>query len=117
MAPSTLQALGAFALLAPFLAIFLLTAYYFAQRAYWRRHEPLRRRLPGAYVSTLALGMAVQILQVFYQPSVEFEIQAKLVEQVEDEDEREPDSSTKHLLSQFRRIRRGDPVDTLVVRL
>lgn len=114
---SILQALGALAMLAPFLTIFGLFIYYFLLRVNFRRRRRRGKRFSGTYPSTFALGMAFQFLQVFYQPTTAFEIQAKLVEDVEEDDQGDPETPEKHLHRQLRRIRRGEQIDTLVLRL
>jgi len=113
---SILGALSAFAMMAPFLTIFGILVYYFVRRSVWRRKMRRGERCLGYYPSTFALGMAFQLLQVFYQPTVAFGIEAKLVEKEED-DEGDPESPMKHLRRQLKRIRRGEQVDKLVVRL
>jgi len=117
MDPSNLDAVGSLALLAPFLMIFVVTVYCFLRRALLKRRHRARIPHSGTYSSSLALGMAFQILQVFYQPNIVHEIQAKLVERVEEDDEGDPETPEKHLHRQFRRIRRGEPIDMLVLRL
>lgn len=114
---STLQVLGALAMLAPFLTIFGLLVYYCLRRVTFRHQKRRGRRPSGTYPSTFALGMAFQILQVFYRPDIAFEIEAKLVEKVEEDDEGDPETPTVHLHRQLRRIRHGEPVETLVLRL
>lgn len=112
-----LDALSMLGMAAPFLVIAsLLARYQFRRTAfkYARRSGKPRR---GTYPSSAALVMAFQFLQVFYRPNIVHEIQAKLVEEVDEDDEGDPETPAKHLHRQLRRIRRGDPVDTLVVRL
>ncbi|HVC45641.1 MAG TPA: hypothetical protein VND90_00205 [Terracidiphilus sp.] len=117
MSLSILDALGAFATMAPFLAILGILVYYFARRAVLRRNLRKGKRPSGSYPSTFALGMAFQLLQVYYRPAVSYEVQVRLVEKEEDDDEGDPESPIKHLHRQLKRIRRGQPVDNLVVRI
>ncbi|MGA8729196.1 MAG: hypothetical protein WB608_10640 [Terracidiphilus sp.] len=112
-----LQALGSLALVAPFLAIFAVFAHYHLRRAIWKRKRRLGKSLPGFCPSTFALGTALQLMPTFYRPSMDFAIKARLVEVVEEDDEGDPEKPAKHLHRQLRRIRRGEPVDTLVVKL
>jgi hypothetical protein len=110
------DALSGLASSAPFFAIFAILIYYSLRRATWKR--ALRRgEKPMGWYPTASLGSAFQILQTFYQPSVEHSIEAREVEDVAEDDEGEPETPLKHFHRQLRRIRQGEPVDTLVWRL
>jgi hypothetical protein len=54
---------------------------------------------------------------MFYRPSLEFAIKARAVQVVEEDDDSDPEKPAKHLHRQLRRIRRGEPVETLIVKL
>lgn len=65
------------------------------------------------------LGAALMFLSIAYRPNHAFTAKAQIVEQ-EDQDDDEnggPDTPQRHLMRQLRRVRRGEPVDTLVWRL
>lgn len=100
-----------FAMYMPFLAIVLILCHYFALRLRWR----LSRR--GFCPSVLALGMAFQFMQVFHRPSMEHVLEAKQEDDADEDDNGDPDAPHKHLHRQLRRIRRGQHVDRLQVRL
>jgi hypothetical protein len=108
---------GNLALASPFLAIVAILVHYFLRRAIFRRNQRLGRKNAGFCPSSFALGTALQLMPTFYRPSIEFAIKARLVEVVEEDDEGDPEKPAKHLHRQLRRIRRGDPVETLVVKL
>jgi hypothetical protein len=55
--------------------------------------------------------------QIFYRPSLTHVVEAREDAEVEKEDEGEPESLSKQLLRQLLRIRRGEPVERLVLRL
>jgi hypothetical protein len=107
---------GIFAGALPFLAIVLLLVHFVLLRLRWRFNKRLGRRL-GYYPSTFALGMALQFLQVFYRPSVAHVVEAKLDEDADEDESGEPETLAKQLHRQLRRIRRGERVDRLVLRL
>ena len=109
--------LSMFAFNAPFLVIALILAHYVLRRAGWRRNKRLGKRNLGFYPSSFALGMALQFIQVFYRPSVDYVLEAKQDEDAEEDDEGDPESLTKQLDRQLKRIRRGEPIDRLVLRL
>jgi hypothetical protein len=48
---------------------------------------------------------------------MDFAIKARAVEVIEEDDEGDPEKPAKHLHPQLRRIRRGEPVDTLEIKL
>jgi hypothetical protein len=102
---------------APFLAIVSILAYYVLRRAVWRQGKRLGWKSLGYYPSSLALGMALQFMQVFHRPSTAYVLEARQNEDVEEDDEGDPENLRKQLHRQLRRIRRGEPVDQLVLRL
>lgn len=66
-----------------------------------------------------AFGAAFLFLSTAYRPNHAFMARAQIVQR-EDEDEDDeggPDTARKHLLRQLRRIRNGEQVDRLVLRL
>jgi hypothetical protein len=48
---------------------------------------------------------------------VDFAIEARLQEEVEEDDQGDPETPEKHFNGQLRRIRRSEPVETLELRL
>lgn len=101
----------------PVLTIGVLLGVYVSRRAVWKRGKRLGRTSLGYYPSAFALGMALQIFQAYYRPTTDYVVAVKLVEDAEDDDEGDPETPTRHMNRQLRRIRRGEPIDTLVFRL
>jgi hypothetical protein len=95
----------------PFLAILLILCHYFALRFRWR----VFRR--GFCPSALALGMAFQFMQIFHRPSTEYVLEAKQEEDADEDDNGDPDFPQKHLNRQLKKIRRGEHLERLEVRL
>ena len=89
---------------APFLIIALIVGYQQMQRVRWVRTSRVGRRLFG-------------IQQAFWRPSLAHAIEAREQAAVEEDDEGEPETPAKHLNRQLRRIRRGEPVERLELRL
>ncbi len=108
---------GSLALASPFLAIVAIFVHYFLRRAVFRRNQRLGRKNTGFCPSSFALGTALQLIPMFYRPSLEFAIKARAVQVVEEDDDSDPEKPAKHLHRQLRRIRRGEPVETLIVKL
>jgi hypothetical protein len=102
---------------APFLTIGAILVYYCLLRARWRLNQRSGRKNSGFCPSSFALGMAFQFIQVFYLPSVDNVIEVMQNEDADENDEGDPESPTKQLNRQYKRIRRGEPVDRLVLRL
>jgi len=100
-----------FAMYLPFLAVVLILCHYGVLRLRWR---VLRR---GFCPSALALGMAFQFMQVFHRPSMVHVIEEKQKEDADQDDQGGPDSPQKHLHRQLRRIRHGQHVERLQVKL
>ena len=86
----------------------------------WKEKDPkLRRRGIRFSARNTAMGFAFLPLGILYRPSL-VEVAKAQIRQQEDADEDDngdPDSPRKHLLRQLRRIRRGERVETLFLRL
>jgi len=102
---------------APFLAIGAIFCYYLLRRAIWRRNSRLGKKNLGFCPSSCALGMALLFVQVFYRPAVDNVIEVKQDEGTDEDDEGDPENQKKQLDSQLKRIRRGETLDRLVLRL
>jgi hypothetical protein len=63
------------------------------------------------------MGVALLFVQVFYRPTVSNVIEVIEHEDAEDDDQGDPESLQKQLHRQLKRIRRGEPVGDLVLRL
>ena len=114
-----LSAVAALAMGSPFLAILLILAYYYLSRVPWRRNRKLGRRRSGFSPSSAGLETVVLGLTLIYRPRIQYAVEAqqRQVEDADEDDNGDPDSPKKHLLRQLRRIRRGEHVETLSLRL
>ncbi len=117
MGVNTLYYLSMFLMSSPAWAIAAILAHYLLRRAAWKRGKGLGRRRLGYYPSSIALGMAFQFIQVFHRPSMAYVVEARLDEDADEDDEGDPETVHKQLNRQLRRIRRGEEVDRLVLRL
>ena len=117
MHADALYAMSMFASNVPFLVIVVILVHYQLRRASWKRGKRLGRRRLGYYPSSFALGMAFQFIQAYYRPTVAYVLEAKQDEDADEDDEGDPETVTKQLNRQLKRIRRGEPVDRLVLRL
>ena len=106
-----------FAMALPLLLIVMILVHYFLWRAVWKCRRRLGWKRLGYYPSSFALGLALQFVQVFYQPSMDYVVEAKLDEEAEEDDNGDPETLARQLHRQLRRIRRGEPVERLVLRL
>jgi hypothetical protein len=102
---------------APFLFIAAILFDYHRRRFSWKRANRNGRKPTRFRPSSSSLGNAFQILQVFYRPTTAYVIEAKLEEDADEDDEGDPETPARLLHRQLRRIRRGEPIDTLVLRL
>ena len=109
-----LYSLGTLLSNAPYIAVL---AHYVWRRAAWRRGKRLGRKRLGYYPSALALGMVLQFVEVFYRPSVDHVLETKQEEVVEEDEEGDPELGAMQLNGQLKRIRRGDAVERLVLRV
>jgi ABC-type nickel/cobalt efflux system permease component RcnA len=80
-----------------------------------RRRGVLQSKI---YSMCLVAGIGfLQFVQTFYQPNLSNVLSAIEDEDVDEDDQGDPDSPHKHLHRQLRRIRHGQHVDRLQVRL
>lgn len=99
--------------------ILLVTLLYYSwlQFISWCNRRPGRRG-SRFHACCLALGMAfLQVMWLFYQPSAAFLLEEKQDEDAEEDDKGEPENLKKQLDRQLKKIRRGEPVERLVLRL
>ena len=109
--------LAAFLVATPWLAVVVLLCTFYLRRARWRRRRRASRKYAGFYPSASSLGNAFHSLQTFARPSVAHVLQEKYDEDMEDDGDGGPDDPTRQLNRQLKRIRRGERVDVLTVRL
>jgi hypothetical protein len=102
---------------APFSAIVAILAFHRLRRVRWVRTTRAGRRLFGIQPSAVGLGMAFLFLQTFWQPSLCHAIEAREQADVEEDDEGEPKTPEKHQNRQLKRIRRGEVMERLELRL
>jgi hypothetical protein len=104
-----------------FMAMVVVIVHFCLVRLCLRRRRQTGRRRSRLSPYALALGMAfLQLVRVFYQPSLAYVLEAKQDEDADENDSGDPESPVarlKHFHRQLRRIRRGDPVDRLVLRI
>jgi hypothetical protein len=111
------SAVAALAMGSPFLAILVILAYYYLFRVSWRRNGKLKTR--RSRFSSEGLGTVLLGLTLIYRPRIHYAIEAqqRQVEDADEDDNGDPDIPARHLLRQLRRIRRGEAVESLTVRL
>jgi hypothetical protein len=102
---------------APFVAIAVILGCYLMRRARWLRNPRTGRPLFGIQPSAVGLGMAFLFLQMFWRPSLSHAIEAREKVDVEEDDDGDPETPEKQLNRQLKRIRRGEVVERLVLRL
>jgi hypothetical protein len=116
MNPNILGGWSLLASAAPFLAIPALFLIFYLRRIGWRRKKRQGIKRPGFCPSYVALGNALQTLEVLTRPNVDYVLEQKFDQDADEDDEGEPDNPAAQLNRQLRRIRRGEHVDRLVLR-
>jgi len=114
-----LQSLQAWGLLIVFLSAALLAigvlCYVLARISQIRRRLKLGQR---SRVFLVSAGFALlQLFREFWSPGSAHLLVQKDDAEVDEDDTGDPDSAEKHLHRQLRKIRRGEKVDRLEVRL
>jgi hypothetical protein len=82
-----------------------------------RRNGSSRSKRRLFRLTGVAVGNALQILHVYVDPRVRYVIAQRLEEQAEDDGEDDSADPDKHLERQLRRIRRGEQLDRLTIRM
>lgn len=113
--------LEAFAVSFPVFAIMLVSialAIYKFKELLRKRKQRWRRHI-RVFTSNAVLGFAFLPLAVIYRPSLIEAVKAQVSqdENVDEDDNGDPESPLKHLLRQLRRIRRGEKVEAITLRL
>jgi hypothetical protein len=109
--------LAAFLVATPCVAVVVLLCTFYLKRAWWKLRRRTSRKYEGFYPSASSLGNAFHSLQTFTRPTIAHVLQEKYDEDMEDDGDGGPDDPTRQLNRQLKRIRRGERVDTLTVRL
>jgi energy-coupling factor transporter transmembrane protein EcfT len=101
---------------APFLAIAAILVLYLVRQVRWVRRTWVGR-LFGVQPSAVGLGMAFLFLQAFWRPCMVHTIEVCQEADLDEDDEGDPETPAKELNRQLKRIRRGERVERLVLRL
>ncbi len=99
----------------PYFVIIGILLHYAIRRVRFKR--AIRPgSIPGFYPSSAALGTVFLLSSMLFRPRLQYAIEAQQVERAEEDDDGGPDSPGK-LDKQLKRVRRGEPVETLILRL
>jgi hypothetical protein len=82
-----------------------------------RRKVPSQSKRRRFRFTGVAVGNVLQTLHVYVDPRVRYVIVQSLEEQAEDDGEDDCADPGKHLERQLRRIRRGEQIDRLTIRM
>jgi hypothetical protein len=101
-----------------FLAFFsLFTAIFLLQRLQYRRKKAANKNYRGFYPTAAALALTLLSLQTLAQPDLNHSIEQRQTEADDEEENGDPDDPAAQLSHQLKRIRNGEPIDTLKVPL
>jgi hypothetical protein len=117
MGSSFFNACGMLAAMSPFLAIVGILCWHFVRQSLFRGNRQKGKLILGLWSSALLLGTALQFLQVIYRPSVSHALEAEHDDRADEEDSGDPETLVKQLNRQLRRIRQGEQIDKIVLRL
>jgi hypothetical protein len=114
---SSLFYAGYLAFVLPFLTIAAVLFHFTVRRALWKHRRNRRMPNPAFCPSSAALGTVLLFAQFFYRPSVVHVAEARLQADADEDDAGDPETAARPLHRQLRKIRRGEPVKHLVLRL
>jgi len=85
----------------------------------WKPKGSRRRRRFGMSTANAAIGFSFLPFAAIYRPRMIEVAKAQIRQQedVDEDDNGDPDTPARHLLRQLRRIRRGETVDRLTLKL
>lgn len=117
-----LDAMQEFAVSLPVFAMTLVAIVLFLsrlKRAIWKPKPQKRRRRFRLSGANAALGLSFLPFAAIYRPRLIEVAKAQIRQQedVDEDDNGDPDTPVRHLMRQLRRIRRGEAVESLTVRL
>ncbi|MGA2907679.1 MAG: hypothetical protein ABSE36_08270 [Terracidiphilus sp.] len=101
----------------PYLSIAVVFAHFLLRRAKWKIDNRRGKKSLGFCPSAAAMGMMLLFMQVFVRPTLQYVLEEKQDEDVVEDDQGDPEGITKQLNRQLKRIRRGEEVGDLVLRL
>jgi hypothetical protein len=111
------MSLATFFVATPYVAVVVLLWTFYLKRAWWKLRRRTKPEYAGFCPSSSSLGNAFHSLQTFTRPTIAHVLQEKYDEDMEDDGDGGPDDPTRQLNRQLKRIRRGERVDILTVRL
>jgi hypothetical protein len=109
--------LAAFLVATSSVAVVVLLGIFYFNRARWRRRRRTTPEYDGFCPSASSLGNAFHSLQIFTRPTIAYVLEEKYDEDMQDDGDGRPDDPARHLKRQLKRIRRGETVETLTIRL
>jgi len=115
-----LSAVSAWSMLfvaAPLLGVPAFFVMFYLRRLIRSQNNGRGRKCHGFSPSTFTLGIALQHLDRFTHPSVEYVIQETYEEDADEDGQGDPDDPKAQMKRQLRRIRLGESVDRLLLRL
>ena len=118
---NALDLIQSFAVALPVVAMSLVAIAAVFFRLMQLIRKPNRSRKPRRFAIAavgVAMGLAFLPFAAIYRPSLIEVAKAQIRQQedVDEDDNGDPETPLKHLLSQLRRIRRGEKVETIFLR-
>jgi hypothetical protein len=102
---------------APMAGIAAFLAIFYLKRAGFRQNKRSRNRHAGFSSFTFSMGMALQNLEMLVNHKVQHVIEERFDQDADEDDQGDPDSPKAQINRQLKRIRRGELVDRLILRL
>ena len=100
----------------PFLTIVGRLLHYVIRRARFNHERKSRKSLPGFFPSSAALGVVFLLSSMLFRPRLQYAIEAQQVVATDEDDDGGPDPPGT-LDKQLKRLRRGERIDRLILRL
>jgi hypothetical protein len=118
MTPAQWNSLSLLADAAPFLLLLLVSIFHFARKHLSRTTTKHGGKSSlGSTASIFTIGLALQNLEMLMRPNIEHVIEQKCEEETDEDESGDPDHPKAQLHRQLRRIRRGEHVDRIILRL
>lgn len=117
MSSTLFYAAGVLVMASPFLAIVAILGYSWLRIMFARKGRRPARKLSMIRACGLSVAMGLQFVQVLYRPSTAQVVEAQRGEDMDEEGNGDPETPEKYLHRQLQRIRRGEAIETINVRV
>jgi hypothetical protein len=102
---------------APLLGVVTFTAIFYLKRGSFKPSKRSRNRHAGFSAFTFSMGMALQNMEMLVNHNVQHVIEERFDQDADEDGQGDPDHPRAQMNRQLKRIRMGESVERLILRL